>query len=137
MRAFIDTDVVISSMLSQKGAAYFLLHRSKAKLVVSSLSLLEVEGVSKRLNIDDVNLKKAKRNLQIVKIDEELKAIKGKYKEFVMDINDAHVVAGAHLSKSDYLISYNLRHFKIDRIKNKLGIIILTPALFLQFLRSN
>jgi len=138
MQAFVDTDVVISSLLSQKGAAYYLLNKSKTKLFISSISLLEINQVSERLKIDKADLENITRhNLQIIEISEELKTIKDKYKKFVTDINDAHIVAGTHLSKSNYIISYNLRHFKIDRMKNELGIMILTPALFLQFLRTN
>lgn len=138
MRAFVDTDVVISALLSQKGAAYYLLHRTEPKLVVSSISLLEIDRVSERLDIDKADLTyMVKHNLHVVKIGEELKAIEDKYKYFVTDINDAHIVAGAYIAKSRYLITYNLRHFMVDRIKNELGIIALTPALFLQFLRIN
>jgi hypothetical protein len=58
------------------------------------------------------------------------------YAQFVIDPNDAHIVAGAHALNTSYLISYNLRHFKTDLIRDKLNIVLLTPALFLQYLRS-
>ena len=137
MRIFIDTDVVISSLLSKKGAANYLLHESKPRKFISNISLVEIQKVAKRLNIDRVevdNLVESK--LQVVEIKSELAFIKSKYGEFVADVDDTHIVAGANSSKSRYLISYNLRHFKIDKIKDQYGIILLTPALFLQYLRS-
>ena len=60
-----------------------------------------------------------------------------KYKEYVTDANDSHVIAGADISEVKYLISYNLKHFKRDAIKDDLDILVMTPALFLQYLRSN
>lgn len=62
--------------------------------------------------------------------------IKQEYWRYVTDINDAHIIAGAHAAKADFLISYNLKHYKLDKIRSELGIVILTPAMFLQYLRG-
>lgn len=35
-----------------------------------------------------------------------------------------------------FLITYNLSDYKIERIKDELGIIIITPGQLLQYLRS-
>jgi len=76
------------------------------------------------------------QRFQIHKITTQLKEIKQKYDMYVLDRNDAHIVAGAHGAHTKYLISYNLKHFKKDKIKDKLDILIVSPALFLQYLRS-
>lgn len=74
--------------------------------------------------------------LKLINIKKELKTIKQQYREYVTDINDAHIVAGAHVAKVGFLITYNLKHFRIEKIKNDFAILVMTPALFLQYLRS-
>lgn len=138
MNIFVDSDVVISALLSSTGAAYFLLHQSQIQPIISSLSLKELEIVVKRLNIETQKFKSLVKNqLQIVKIIKEAEEVKKEYGKYVNDNNDAHIVAGAYAAKTEFLISYNLRHFKTSKIKDELDILILTPALFLQHLRSN
>lgn len=137
MRVFIDTDVVISSLLSSSGASYFLLNQSQIKPVISSISKKELRIVVKRMDIEEEQLKMLIKNrIEVCKVTKELKEVKQEYKKYVTDINDAHIVAGAHIAKAKYLISYNLKHFKTDTIKDELHILLLTPALFLQYLRS-
>ena len=72
--------------------------------------------------------------LDYIKSFTSLKKIYGGY---VSDIKDIHIVAGAVISKADFLISYNLKHYHQDKIKQDFKIILLTPARFLQYLRSN
>jgi len=108
MRIFIDSDVVISSL-------------------ISSISLKELRAVVEML---------VKNRFEVFPLTKELGEIKEEYVQYVTDINDAHIVAGAYSTKVKYLISYNLKHFKKDKMKNELGLILLTPALFLQYLRS-
>lgn len=137
MRIFIDSDVVISSLISSFGAAYFLLNQSQRRPVVSSISLKELRTVVERTKTESEKLETlVKNNFEIFPLPKKLGEIKEEYVQYVTDINDAHIVAGAHLAKVKYLISYNLKHFKKDKMKNELGLILLTPALFLQYLRS-
>ena len=56
--------------------------------------------------------------------------------DYVDDVDDAHIVAGAHQTKARFLVSYNLKDYRIDHIKKDFGIIVLTPGLLLQYLRS-
>lgn len=137
MRVFIDSDVVISSLISSSGAAYFLLNQSQIKPIISSISLKELKIVVKRMGLESDKLEMLLKNhFKIFPLIKELKEIKEEYAKYVIDVNDTHIVAGAHGAKVKYLISYNLKHFKKDKIKNELGLILLTPALFLQYLRS-
>lgn len=137
MRIFIDSDVVISSLISSSGAAYFLLNQSQMRPVISSISLMELRIVVKRMKIESEKLETlVKNNFEVFPLPKELGEIKEEYVQYVIDIDDAHIVAGAHSAKVKYLISYNLKHFKKDKMKNELGLILLTPALFLQYLRS-
>lgn len=75
-------------------------------------------------------------NLKVTILLESLSEIKESFKQYVLDENDAHILAGAKTAKADFLISYNVKDFKIDKIKKDLGILTLTPGNFLQYLRS-
>lgn len=137
MLIFVDSDVIISSFMSQSGAAYFLLSTTSLQLFISSLSKKELETVVKRLGIKSNMLATLiKNNLKVTMLLESLPKIKESFKQYVLDENDAHILAGAKAAKADFLITYNARDFKIDKIKKDLGILTLTPGNFLQYLRS-
>ncbi len=137
MDVFIDTDVIISSLLSTQGAAYLLLQQRKMKLYISSYSLKEAEIVVKRLDIKPQKLRGLiDKPLIIIPLRSSLWQIQSSYKQYVTDLDDAHIVAGAKEAKTKFLISYNIKHFKVDGIKRDLGITILTPGSFIQYLRS-
>lgn len=137
MRIFIDSDVIISSLLSQSGAAHSLLSLNSFKFCISSLSRKELEIVAIRLDLGRESLRKLINNsFEVIMILESLPEIKKSFKEYVFDVNDAHIVAGAKKAKANFLITYNIKDFKIEKIKKDLGIVILTPGNFLQYLRS-
>lgn len=137
MRIFVDSDVIISSFISKSGAAHFLLHTTSHQLFISSLSKKELNTVIKRLNIESNMLKTLiKNNLKVTILLDSLPEIKESFKQYVLDENDAHILAGAKSAKADFLITYNIKDFKIDRIKKDLNILTLTPGHFLQYLRS-
>ena len=137
MRVFIDSDVVISSLLSSTGAAYFLLNQSQIEPVISSISQKELQIVVKIMGIEIEKLEiLIKNRFEVINIIKSLKEVRQEYVNYVTDIHDAHIVVGAHSTKVKYIISYNLKHFKTDKIKDELDILLLTPALFLQYLRS-
>lgn len=131
-KVFIDSDVIISSLISQKGAAHLLINEVDIQKSISNTSQKELEIVVDRLNLDKNRLD----NL----LDEKFKVVAIKPKKtnkYVFDINDSHIVEGAMASKSRYLLTYNTKHYKADKIKKDLEIIIMRPAEFLQFLRSS
>lgn len=137
MRIFVDSDVVISSLISQSGAAYLMLNTPSLRLFISSFSKRELEVVVQRLGIESARLKKIiDNNLSIVNISEPLGEIKESFGQYVIDVDDAHIVAGAKAAKAGFLITYNIRDYKTEKIKQDLNILILTPAAFLQYLRS-
>lgn len=137
MNIFLDSDVVISSLLSDRGAAYLLLKQRGIKLFVSDLSIKEIEVVAKRLSVDRNKLHNViESKLHVVLLKQTSQQIQTSFIPYVIDKYDAHIVAGAHEAQSKFLISYNLRHFKTEQIKRNLGIIVLTPGTFIQYLRS-
>lgn len=137
MKIFLDSDVVLSSLISKKGAAYFILNRSKNKKIISNYSTEEMIRVAERGKVDKETLSNlVKERLEIVKSDKSLKIIKKEYKKYVKDENDAHIVVGARQSKAKILLTYNTKHFLKEKIKKDFGISIMTPGKFLQYLRS-
>lgn len=136
-KIFTDSDIVISSLISQTGASNLLLHHKNIVCYISSYSLAELIRVVKRLNIEEDKLKTLTyERLKMVTLKESIGKIKEKYREYTLDTNDAHIVAGAVMAKTEFLISYNIKHFKIEKIKRDFNIKVTTPANFLQYLRS-
>ena len=125
MKVFVDSDVIISSLISNSGAASELVNNFEIIKIVSNFSIKELGIVKTRLKIN-----KPLPELEVLTITN----IK-KYSIHSSDVNDAHIVAGAHQAKVKFLITYNLKHYKIDKIKRDLNIIIMTPGMFLQYLR--
>ncbi|MGB9706794.1 MAG: PIN domain-containing protein [Microgenomates group bacterium] len=139
LSVFIDSDVVISSLISSSGAAYLLLEKKQKnlKFFISNISQKELKIVAWRLKIKPDKLEKLVKNrFKIIKLKKPNKDLKEKYADYVLDPNDAHIIAGAVESKAKFLLTYNWRHFKREKIKNDFNLIIFTPAIFLQYLRS-
>lgn len=136
-KVFVDSDVIISSLISSTGASYFLLNQtSNLEFYISNISEKELTEVADRLEINQDKLQNLlKKRFKEVQI-EDLVKIKLNYSEYTIDLDDIHIVAGAKESKVNFLISYNTRHFKIDRIRQDFNIVVMTPATFLQYLRS-
>jgi len=131
-KVFIDSDVIISSLISTRGAAFLLLSAPNSQFYYSNLQVEELKNVCDRLNIPHNKLETILKNLSLKKI--ELGS--NKYLSFVNDPGDAHILAGAHQSLAKFLITYNQKDFKSEKIKSKFNLTILTPALYLQYLRS-
>ncbi|MBU0569879.1 PIN domain-containing protein [Patescibacteria group bacterium] len=135
-RAFIDSDVIISSLISKTGVAHFLIHKANTNLVISNYSQIELKRVVKRLNLKNIEFKNTLKKFKVVLLQKSLSKIKKKFTKYVTDQNDAHIIAGAVKAKTKFLISYNQKHFKANSIKRDFNIILFTPAQFLQYLRS-
>ena len=117
-KVFVDSDVVISSLLSQKGAAASLINGTNLKRFISNKSEEEIERVALDLNIDKKEVQKVvDKRFSKVALKDSLEEIKEKYSDYVKDPNDAHIVAGAHTSKAKFIISYNQKDFNPNKIK--------------------
>ena len=136
IKVFLDTDVVISSSISSKGAAYILLSEKRVEKYISTLSIKEIRTVAKRLFIVKNDIDSVIKNCKTITLSDSIATIKRGFKNYVFDEDDSHIVAGAVSSKSHFLITYNLKDYNRNKIKEDFNIIILSPALFLQYLRS-
>ena len=139
MRVFVDSDVIISSLLSESGAAYLLINKNykDLNLFVSNLSCQELKIVAKRLKIKKKKLENlVKKRFKTVRLKESGEGLKTKYGRYTTDPDDSHIVAGAKKARAKFLLTYNHKHFKTNKIKKDFDFILLTPSNFLQYLRS-
>src|SRR5579872_2023263 len=118
LKIFVDSDVVISSLFSSKGAAFLLIQQFEdIKLFISNLSQKELEIVSTRLDISQGELKSlVEKRFNIVELRLTGDQAREKYKDYVSDIHDAHIVLGAKEAKVRFLITYNIKDYKLEKI---------------------
>ncbi|OGD87693.1 hypothetical protein A2936_02125 [Candidatus Uhrbacteria bacterium RIFCSPLOWO2_01_FULL_47_25] len=130
IKAFLDSDVIISSLLSSTGAAYLLTRQKSAVKYISNLSVKEIHIVARRLAINSSIVDKLLRRFKLVRLKKDFG------KDYVNDPHDQHVISGAVTAKARFLLTYNLKHFKVEKIKRDFNILVYQPAQFLQYLRS-
>ncbi len=136
LTVFLDTDVIISSLLSRSGASYELITHTKVKKIISTAVKKEVIQVSKRHGIEPKKATALLKNIKIFSINLSKEHILKSYSKFVFDNEDSHVVVGAQKSGSNILLTHNTKHYNITKIKNDLDIVIMKPGNFLQYLRG-
>jgi len=138
VKVFFDSDVVISSYLSNKGSSYALIKNQTLKRFVTNISKKEILRSTKKLNISESALNKHIKNHFIqVNLKEPLSDIKKKYKTYTSDIDDAHIIRGVLEAKVKILVTFNIKHFNKNKLKEERGINIMTPGEFIQHLRSH
>ncbi len=110
IKVFLDTDVIISALLSKTGASFEIIKNPKIDKIVSTGIEREVAEVAKRLKIDRKDVKGVLKNCKTISLGLIKKNIINKYSNHVLDKEDAHVVAGADLSESKFLLTHNIKH---------------------------
>lgn len=134
-KVFLDSDVIISSLLSQTGASFEILTNPDVSKVISETIQIEVSEVAKRLNISIPN-KSTFLKIEVIKLKLSKTRIVRYYLPYVLDQEDSHVVAGAAKGNTRYLLTHNLKHYHREKIQRDFGIILMKPGIFLQYLRS-
>ncbi|MEK7543753.1 MAG: PIN domain-containing protein [Patescibacteria group bacterium] len=136
IRVFVDSDVIISSLISKTGAAYLLMQDTRINRFISDVSHVELKRVADVLHLSQKDLQKlVDAQCRVVKIG-EYPGERKRMAEYTRDLHDTHIVLGAKLAKAKFLVTYNLKHYLVEKIREDLGIIVLTPAFLLQYLRS-
>ncbi len=136
---FIDSDVVISSLLSQTGASSIVIENNYNHLdaFISNFSYEELNRIVDKLGIDKNKLEKIlKSKLKLIRLSQNKKEIVNKYGNYVYDIEDTHIVVGAVEAKSKFLVTFNTKDYKIDKIYQDFGIKVIIPGELLQYLRN-
>jgi len=136
IKVFLDTDVVISSLLSKTGASHEVINSSKIEKFISKQVKKEVLEVSKRYNISTQEIEFVFKNTGLISLKISKKSLINDYGEYVSDEQDTHVVFGALKAKVKFLLTHNTKHYNIEKIRKDLDLQILKPGNFLQYLRS-
>ena len=129
----IDTNIVISAMLSNKGVAFKLISligKQKFKYVLSVPLVMEYEDVLKRKDSKIILSQEAINNiLDRLCYHAGLRDIFYLWRPFLNDPKDDLVLELAVESNCNSIVTYNLKDFKnID----KFGLKAVTPKTFLQ-----
>jgi len=133
-KVFLDSDVVVSAFISQTGASFEILNNSQIKKIISVTIKTEVNEVIKRLNISTP--KNAFEQIKIIGLKLDKTRLVEKYLKYVFDKEDSHVVAGADKAGVKFLLTHNLKHYQTEKIKQSLGILVMRPGNYLQYLRN-
>lgn len=137
IKVFIDSDVIISSLLSQTGASNIILNNSDLRTFISNFSQEELNRTVDRLGVDKDKLEGLlKSRLKTVKVKLSKEEILNKFGKYTFDIEDAHIVAGATTAKAKILVTFNIKDYKIKEIQQNFGIRVIRPGELLQYLRS-
>jgi len=142
MNIVLDSDVVISALISTKRAGNFILRKilnneKQVKIITTTQQIKEIEKVLKSPQFvwrQDLKLwQKFKLKTQKVKLNQKLsKQALG----FVNDTADCHILTSCLVGKTNFLLTYNLKDYKIKKIKNKFNLKVVNPGYFIQFLRT-
>lgn len=129
----IDTNILISALLSRRGAAFKLISligKEYYDYVLSVPLIIEYEDVLKRENSKIVlSLESINNVLDRLCFHAELREIFYLWRPYLNDPKDDLVLELAVESNCDSIITYNLKDFKnID----KFGLEAITPKAFLQ-----
>jgi len=90
-----------------------------------------------KLGVDKSNLEGLLKNrLKTIKVKLDKEKILDKFGDYTNDIKDAHIVAGTKTAKAKFLVTFNIKDYKIEKIQQELGIRVITPGGLMQYLRS-
>lgn len=137
MRVYFDASVIIAALLSQTGGSSELLRLVNKNVIKGITSKTVVEEI---LEEDKPSkLRKSKEELEqfIAKsgllVRENIKLQDLKPYQNLIDVEDAHLVAGANLTKCRYLVTLDKKHLLREDIQKKfLPLKILSPKQLLE-----
>ena len=133
INVYLDTDVIISALLTPNGVSADLFKSPQITKYLSNTSKLEIIDVSQRKNINPTLTSKIISPCNSIFVSQkDIDDIS----DYVNDPEDQPILAGAIKSGANFLATYNIRDFKVNRIHQDFGIIILIPGHILQHLRS-
>lgn len=138
LTAFLDSSVILSGLASPRGgsAALFTASRHhKLILFATPMVIGEVYIHLSKLKLHPMQLENLLTQKTIKLIKNPSKKIIEKCSTYTIDPNDAHVLAGAILSGSQYLLSLDQKHILTRQVKQQLlPIQVLSPKGFWQSL---
>ncbi len=137
IKVFVDSDVIISSLISRTGASYLIINQFSVNLYISNFSHEELIRTTEKLRISSDRLEKVlKEKFKKVKIKLSQKEILNNFGDYAYDFEDAHIICGAKEAKAKFLITFNIKDYKLQKIYDELGIRVLVPGELLEYLRN-
>lgn len=137
IKIFIDSDVIIASLISKTGASNIIVNHSASNNFISNFSIEELERTVDKLGVDKSKLEGLiKSSLKILNVQLDKDEVLDRFGKYTYDIEDAHIVAGAKAAKARFLVTFNIRDYKIQKIGQELNIRVILPGELLEYLRS-
>ncbi len=134
-KVFLDASVIIAALLSPKGGSAKICQSAKEKKILAISSKTVVNEVLANLH---KMRKKGKKDVEDFILQNEIiirqKITKNEIIPFrgIVEEKDTHVLAGAILTKCDYLVTLDKKHFLKDEVKKKVkNIKLVAPKEFL------
>lgn len=135
IKIFLDASVIIAAMLSQSGGSAKIIklgHLGSWAQIVSQTVIDEVKDHSEKIGKSSEEIDQFIKNNNIL-VRKRVTTSEIKYLEGLVEYTDAHLIAGANLTKCEYLITLDKKHLLKEDIKNKFKPLkIVNPEEFLQ-----
>lgn len=139
MKVFFDASVIIAAMLSKTGGSALLLEYIKAKKIIGITSLTVIDEI-----LDEDKFKKLKKSKEDIEqfiaesgllVRKQVTASEITPYQGKVDIEDAHLIAGAKLTKCKYLVTLDQKHLLDENIRKRfLPLKIVSPKELIIFL---
>jgi|SRR3989344_6259442 len=141
MRVFFDASVIIAALLSPNGGSSQLLKYIKLGKIVGITSQTVIEEILEEDKF--IRIKKSQREIEQFIVDNRLIVRKpitiGEIEPYqgLVDIEDAHLIAGANLTRCRHLVTLDKKHLlRADVQKRFLPLKIVSPGQLLEAIIS-
>lgn len=141
MRVFFDASVIIAALLSPTGGSALLLKYIKAGKIVGITSQTVINEILEEDKTERIKKSKAEIEDFIAKsglvVTEEVTLEEIAQYQNRVDVEDAHLIAGANLTKCVYLVSLDKKHLIRDDVKKEfLPLKIVSPKELIEIIAS-
>ena len=137
MRVFFDASIIIAALLSPTGGSALLFQFIKMLRIIGVTSQTVIDEVLEEDKPGKLNKTKAEIEQFIMEsglVVREAIALKGiEPYQHMIDRDDAHLIAGAILTKSSYLVSLDKKHVLAEEVRTRfLPLAIVSPKEMLE-----
>ena len=137
MKVFFDVSIIIAAILSKTGGSALLFEYIKIDKIIGISSLTAIDEIleddkSKKLNKSKEELEKFIASSGLL-IRERINSQNITPYRGMIDIEDAHLIAGAKLTKCEYLVTLDKKHLLREDIQKRfLPLQIISPKELLE-----
>ena len=141
MRVYVDASVIIAALLSKTGGSALLLRYVEQGIIKGIVSQTVLEEAyrldkSKRRNISNKQIGEYIAHTGLMVCERITRQEIERYRDVIED-KDAHLLAGAKLTKCDYLVSLDRKHVVREDLQGKvLPLKIVVPGEMLEAILS-